>query len=259
MASGVCRGVLLAFDSDDSSSSHAMSRFLVPRSTDSGVRGRAAEIAHNAVSLAHGSIGAYFGIGSAFQEQPAGQRIDPQGLAGYYCDFSHKVAPSERRPGHSLATVLDGGPSDWPMMVAQAGLGFWERHLTGEPVSGEFLALADWLVAHAQHSRARSRVAPQHRRAEVRDHRRLGLGNDPGRGDLRAAACPRPDRRGPLLRCGDGRLRPVHRCRRRRWRRPRFGRGAGGRGISHRDAHGGAERLDLRATGSARAARRIWR
>ena len=116
------------------------------------MRGRAAEITHNAVSLAHGSIGAYFGIGSAFQEQPAGQRIDPQGLAGYYCDFSHKVAPSERRPGHWLATVLDGGPSDWPMMVAQAALGFWERHLAGEPVSGEFLALADWLVAHAQHS-----------------------------------------------------------------------------------------------------------
>ncbi len=116
------------------------------------MRGRAAEVAHNAVSLAHGSLGAYLGIGSAFHEQAAGQRIDPQGLGGYYCDFSHKVAPSERRPGHPLATVLDGGPSDWPMMVAQAGLGFWERHVTGEPVSGEFVALADWLVAHAQRS-----------------------------------------------------------------------------------------------------------
>jgi heparosan-N-sulfate-glucuronate 5-epimerase len=118
-----------------------------------GLRGRAAEIADRVESLAQGSMGAYFGVGTAFHEQPAGRHIDPQGLAGYYCDFSHKVAPATAPQDAWLQTALAGGPWDWPMMVAQAALGFWERHLGGEPAAVDrFLALADWLIAYGERS-----------------------------------------------------------------------------------------------------------
>jgi heparosan-N-sulfate-glucuronate 5-epimerase len=129
-----------------------MSRSPLQRPVGFGVRQRAADAADDVVSFAQGSLGAYFGVGSAFHEQAAGQRIDPHGLGGYYCDFSHKVAPSEWREGTWLAKVLDGAPWGFPMMVAQAALGFWERHLAGEPVVDQFLSLADWLVVNAERS-----------------------------------------------------------------------------------------------------------
>lgn len=100
-----------------------------------------------AVTFLHGSVGAYLGVGTDFQSQTAGTRIAPHSLGGYYCDFTHKADPSQYAPGAWLAVVLDGGPWESPMMVAQSALGFWERMLDGEPDADErFLACADWLL-----------------------------------------------------------------------------------------------------------------
>lgn len=98
--------------------------------------------------IVHGALGAYFGIGKGFRTQEAGTRADPRGLAGYYCDFSHKASPEDRMPGNWLAGALRGTPWSSPMMVAQAALGLWERRLAGEDTAEPFLALADWLLQY---------------------------------------------------------------------------------------------------------------
>ena len=81
-----------------------------------------------------------------FAEQPLGPYVDPAGLGGYYCDLRHKAA-----------NTVDGLPVNgfgekdcWVIPVAQAALGFWDLHLEGRPVEGEFLGLADWLVENAE-------------------------------------------------------------------------------------------------------------
>jgi heparosan-N-sulfate-glucuronate 5-epimerase len=100
--------------------------------------------------VASDSLGAYLEIGTDFQPQPAGRRVDPLGLAGYYCDFSHKADPSLLQPGTWLAGALAGEPWRSPMQVSQAALGFWERHLAGEDTIEPFIALADWLVRYGE-------------------------------------------------------------------------------------------------------------
>lgn len=98
----------------------------------------------------HGSIGAFFGRGTHFRDQPPGRHVEPHAIGGYHCDFAHKVAPEERGPGSWIDDVLAGRPFESPMMVAQGALGFWERHLDGEPEAAAcFLSMADWLVARA--------------------------------------------------------------------------------------------------------------
>lgn len=99
--------------------------------------------------IVNDTLGAYFGFGRGFRPQEPGRRADPRALAGYYCDFSHKASPEERRPGTWLASVLAGGPWTSPMMVAQAALGLWERRLDGEDADEPFIALADWLAREA--------------------------------------------------------------------------------------------------------------
>jgi heparosan-N-sulfate-glucuronate 5-epimerase len=100
--------------------------------------------------LASDTLGAYLEIGTDFQPQPPGTRVDPRGLAGYHCDFSHKADPSVQEPGTWLAGALAGEPWRSPMMVSQAALGFWERHLAGEDTLARFLALADWLLRYGE-------------------------------------------------------------------------------------------------------------
>lgn len=100
--------------------------------------------------MASDTLGAYLEIGTDFQPQPPGARVNPRGLDGYYCDFSHKASPAEQRPGTWLSGVLGGEPWRSPMMVSQAALGFWERRLAGEDTSERFLTLADWLVRYGR-------------------------------------------------------------------------------------------------------------
>jgi UDP-N-acetylglucosamine transferase subunit ALG13 len=100
--------------------------------------------------LASDTLGAYLEIGTDFQPQPPGRRVDPNGLAGYHCDFSHKASPSLQQPGSWLAGALAGEPWRSPMMVSQAALGFWERHLAGEDTLDRFLALAGWLLRYGE-------------------------------------------------------------------------------------------------------------
>ena len=100
--------------------------------------------------LASDTLGAYLEIGPDFHPQPPGGRVDPGGLAGYYCDFSHKASPALQARGSWLAAALAGEPWRSPMMVSQAALGFWERHLAGEDTVERFLALADWLVRYGE-------------------------------------------------------------------------------------------------------------
>lgn len=103
--------------------------------------------------LLHDTAGAYFGVGTDFQPQLPGEQADPRALAGYWCDFRHKASPAEREPGSWLNEVLAGRPWKSPMMVSQSALGFWERHMDGEPGAAEaFVALADWLVRYADRS-----------------------------------------------------------------------------------------------------------
>lgn len=106
--------------------------------------------ADRVIELAHGSVGAYLGIGTDFQWQTAGTQIDARGLGGYYCDFKHKADARLYAPGGWIEKALKGEPWASPMMVAQAALGFWERHLAGEPQADRFLALSDWLLRYGE-------------------------------------------------------------------------------------------------------------
>jgi heparosan-N-sulfate-glucuronate 5-epimerase len=108
-----------------------------------------------------GTLGAYLEIGTDFRPQPPGARVDPNGLAGYYCDFTHKADPSLEADGVWLAEALSGAPWWSPMMVSQAALGFWERQLAGEDTLDRFIALADWLIRYGE-----------------RDERGVGWGHD---------------------------------------------------------------------------------
>lgn len=77
-----------------------------------------------------------------FSPQPLGRQIDPSGLAGYYCDLRGKT-------GYSVDEMLANG-YDWAIPMAQAALGYWERHLEGEDTAEEFMRIADWLVDEAE-------------------------------------------------------------------------------------------------------------
>jgi hypothetical protein len=88
---------------------------------------------------------AMFGRTVDFAEQPLGPYVDPTGLGGYYCDLRHKATGTV----DGLPVNGFGEPDCWVIPVAQAALGFWELKIEGEPVEGEFLGLADWLVENA--------------------------------------------------------------------------------------------------------------
>ncbi|ADB53706.1 D-glucuronyl C5-epimerase family protein [Conexibacter woesei] len=112
---------------------------------------RLAELRERGSELVHGSLGAYLGRGTHFSDQAPGRHVDPDGLGGYHCDFAHKVAPDEYGNGSWIDEVLAGREFESPMMVAQGALGFWERHLDGEPEAGaRFTAMADWLVRYGE-------------------------------------------------------------------------------------------------------------
>jgi heparosan-N-sulfate-glucuronate 5-epimerase len=76
-----------------------------------------------------------------FAPQPLGEHVEPAGLRGYYCDLRGKTE-------FSFDDMLGNG-YDWAIPMAQAGLGYWERHLEGEPTAEEFFRFADWLMEHA--------------------------------------------------------------------------------------------------------------
>lgn len=98
---------------------------------------------------ARDGFNAVAGRGTAFTHQPLGRHIDPRGVRGYYCDFRHKALDAARQPNGWPHSTLSGGPADWPMPVAQAGLGYWELGLDGHDTRDRFLAIADWFVEHA--------------------------------------------------------------------------------------------------------------
>jgi heparosan-N-sulfate-glucuronate 5-epimerase len=81
----------------------------------------------------------------AFAPQGLGRHIEPGRLGGYYCDFRHKALHSDE--GMPANTFSEEPP--WVIPVAQTALGYWDLRLDGEDVEGEFLRLADWLLAGA--------------------------------------------------------------------------------------------------------------
>jgi heparosan-N-sulfate-glucuronate 5-epimerase len=101
------------------------------------------ERARTVVRETRDGFDALLGRGETFTHQPLGRHIDPDGLAGYYCDFRHKArfASAEDPEGYPRQRyVID---------IAQAALGYWEFTLEGHPVQDRFLRMADWLVASA--------------------------------------------------------------------------------------------------------------
>ena len=78
------------------------------------------------------------GHGVDFSPQPLGRHIDPQGIAGYYCDLRGKTRRVEAK--------MRGSEYDWIIPIAQYALGLWERRLDGESLSDEFMAAVGWLL-----------------------------------------------------------------------------------------------------------------
>jgi len=73
------------------------------------------------------SLRAAFSFGEGYEPTPPGLYVDAETPRGYYIDFRAKTtAPSANDPGQLL-------PAD----LAQLALGWWERHLSGEPAAGD--------------------------------------------------------------------------------------------------------------------------
>jgi len=130
-------------DGERNGSARWRPRLPTTRPTADGRRGRLA-------ALTSSTLGAYLGIGTDFQPQRAGTHVDPNGIAGYHCDFRHKASAEEEVAGGWLDAVLRGAPWWSPMMVTQAALGYYERHLDGEDTAERFLTLADWLLRYGE-------------------------------------------------------------------------------------------------------------
>lgn len=87
------------------------------------------------------------GGGPDFTHQALGTRIDPDGLAGYWCDLRHKARVAAAAPD-GLPRDGRGRPIHWVVPLAQAALGAWEQRLDGLGGAEErFLALARALLA----------------------------------------------------------------------------------------------------------------
>ncbi|MBS1878073.1 MAG: hypothetical protein JST31_01030 [Actinobacteria bacterium] len=84
------------------------------------------------------AILAMVGSGVDFSPQPLGRHIDPNGIAGYYCDLSGKTRLPEERMRES--------EYDWVIPIAQFALGLWERRLDGEDTDAAFLRAVEWLL-----------------------------------------------------------------------------------------------------------------
>ncbi|MBS1843684.1 MAG: hypothetical protein JST53_04625 [Actinobacteria bacterium] len=78
------------------------------------------------------------GTGIDFSPQPLGRHIDPDAIAGYYCDLSGKTRLTEAK--------MRDSEYDWIIPIAQFALGLWERHLDGDPTEGEFMRAVEWLL-----------------------------------------------------------------------------------------------------------------
>ncbi|MBS1886875.1 MAG: hypothetical protein JSU06_06770 [Actinobacteria bacterium] len=91
-----------------------------------------------AVIEAKRAIQALVGSGVDFSPQPLGRHIDPDGIAGYYCDLSGKTRLPEAR--------MRGTEYDWVIPIAQFALGLWERRLDGEDTDAAFLGAVEWLL-----------------------------------------------------------------------------------------------------------------
>lgn len=89
------------------------------------------------------------GRGPLFSPQPLGPNVDPARLAGYHCDFRHKVA-IPRRAGEPLAAAAARAYHAGVIPLAQAGLGAWELLLEGRDTRADFLSVADHLLATAR-------------------------------------------------------------------------------------------------------------
>lgn len=112
-----------------------------------------------------GGLDATLGRGTDFSPQPLGRRIDPGGLAGYWCDLSHKARYAAADPDGLPRDGITGALDAWVIPMAQAALGHWELRLAGEdPERAEaaFLRFADWLLAEATPWRASAGEGGEH-------------------------------------------------------------------------------------------------
>jgi heparosan-N-sulfate-glucuronate 5-epimerase len=84
--------------------------------------------------------GSAFSRGAAYEPQTPGSHWRSDDVAGYFVDFREKTSA----PGaHSPASMQ-------PVSLAQLALGWWERHLDGDPRGGdEFNTLAELLARQA--------------------------------------------------------------------------------------------------------------
>lgn len=73
------------------------------------------------------SVRAAFSFGEGYERTPPGLYVDAETPRGYFIDFRGKItAPTAHTPEQLL-------PAD----LAQLALGWWERHLSGDPAAGE--------------------------------------------------------------------------------------------------------------------------
>jgi heparosan-N-sulfate-glucuronate 5-epimerase len=86
------------------------------------------------------------GRGPWFTHQALGRHIDPEGVAGYYCDLGFKADWASRWGDGFPMLGPDGPRAESAIPVSQAALGYWERHLEGADTLEPFTRLADWLV-----------------------------------------------------------------------------------------------------------------
>jgi heparosan-N-sulfate-glucuronate 5-epimerase len=75
------------------------------------------------IGLARRTVGAALSVGPGYERQPPGSRFDPVSVAGYYLDYSAKTS--------AMVDPTRLVPAD----LAQLALGWWERHLAGEPAA----------------------------------------------------------------------------------------------------------------------------
>jgi heparosan-N-sulfate-glucuronate 5-epimerase len=91
-----------------------------------------------AVIEAKRAVLALVGAGVDFSPQPLGRHIDPNGIAGYYCDLSGKTRLTEAK--------MRDTEYDWVIPIAQYALGLWERRLDGDPTDAAFISAVEWLI-----------------------------------------------------------------------------------------------------------------
>jgi hypothetical protein len=92
-------------------------------------------------AAARRSLQSAFSIGPGYETQPVGAFIDVERVHGYFIDFRAKTTAESASKPELLV----------PAGLAQLALGWWERHLAGDPQARErFLSTCDQLAARGE-------------------------------------------------------------------------------------------------------------